>query len=167
MKNQIIRIAKAEIEKLSPSSKVLFKDNTPEAVIYNGFQSIKNMLFSMLNELQPNEEYHVIGAMYEEDILGVRPFFKEFHSERALKEIRVKMLANADTKGSIESETFKLAEVNYLPRYLMTNMHIFIYKETVIMILWMKNPIAFYIKSEDAVRSFETYFDTFWKLSKE
>ena len=34
------------------------------------------MLFSMLNELQPNEEYHVIGAMYEEDILGVRPFLR-------------------------------------------------------------------------------------------
>lgn len=159
---------KAEIEKALPGLKSLIpSDNTPEAVIYNGFKAIKNILMNMLKELKSDEGYNVMGAMYEEDILGTRPFFKLFHSERAKKKIKVKMLANSNTKGNIEKETFKLAEVRYLPKYLMTNMHIFFYNKTVILILWMKDPIAFSITSKDAVNSFKTYFDTFWNISEE
>lgn len=166
-KSKKLESQKSEIEKALPElEKLIPSDTTPESVTYNGFRAIKNILLAMLEELRPNEGYHVMGAMYEKDIFGARPFFKEFHLERSKKKISIKMLANADTKGDLEPETFKLAEIKYLPEYLMTNMHIFFYKETVILILWVKDPIAFYIKSEEAVKSFQTYFDTFWKISQ-
>jgi sugar-specific transcriptional regulator TrmB len=167
-KSKDLEAQKEEIEKALPALEMLIpSDTTPESVTYNGFKAIKNLLLNMIEELKPDESYHVMGAMYEKDIFGARPFFRQFHLERANKKIYVKMLANSDTKGNLEPETFKLAEIRYLPKYLMTNMHIFFYNDTVILILWMKDPIAFYIKSKDAVESFQTYFDTFLKMSKE
>jgi len=167
-KSKNLEAQKVEIEKAIPELQMLIpSDSTPESVTYNGFKAIKNILLNMLEELKPNGNYHVMGAMYEKDIFGARPFFKQFHSERAKNKIKIKMLANSDTKGNLEPETFKLAEIRYLPKYLMTNMHIFFYNNTVILILWMKDPIAFYINSKEAVKSFRAYFDTFWKMSKE
>lgn len=167
-KAKALEAQKAELQKALPELEMLIpKDNTPEAVIYNGFKAVKNLMYGMLEEIKPGDGYHVMGAMYEEDIIGIRPFYRDFHSRRAERKISVTMLANADTKGNIEKETFKLGTIRYLPKYLMTNMHIFFYYDKVIMILWMKEPIAFHIKSKDAVKSFKTYFDTFWKMSKE
>ncbi|MBR9699964.1 hypothetical protein GOV09_05895 [Candidatus Woesearchaeota archaeon] len=165
-KTKKLEFQRKEIEKSLPEiEKLIPSDSTPESVTYNGFKAIKNLLLGMLDELNQNESYHVMGAMYEKDVLGSRPFFRLFHSKRAKKKIKVKMLANFDTKGNIEPETFKLAVIRYLPKYLMTNMHIFFYNDTVILILWMKDPIAFSIKSKGAVESFKKYFDTFWKIA--
>lgn len=158
---------KTEIEKSLPELERLIPlDNTPESVTYNGFKAIKNLLFSMLEELKQGEEYYVMGAMYDKDIFGARPFFRDFHIERAKRKIKVRMLAKANTKGNLEPETFKLAKIRYLPSYLMTNMHIFFYNDIVIMILWTKEPIAIYIRSKEAVKSFEAYFGAFWKLAR-
>jgi hypothetical protein len=120
----------------------------------------------MLEELKPNETYHAIGATHDKKVLGVKPFFNLFHTKRVKRKINVKMLASFNSKGALNPVHFKFGDIRYLPKYLMTNMHIFFYNDTVIIILWTKEPIAFNIKSKDAVESFSTYFNTFWKIAK-
>ncbi len=120
----------------------------------------------MIETLDSGETYYVIGARYEEKIFGVRPFFKDFHLKRSKKKVKLKMLANHETKGNIEQETFKLGTVRFLPDYLLTNMHIFLFRENTFMVLWSKNPIAFHIKNADVTKSFSTYFNAFWKTAK-
>ena len=46
-------------------------------------------------------------------------------------------------------------------------MEIVIYRNKSFLVLWTKEPIAFFIQNEEATKSFKTYFDTFWKIAKE
>ncbi|MCB9359092.1 hypothetical protein H6503_04125 [Candidatus Woesearchaeota archaeon] len=165
-KSRTLEQQRAEIEKALPElESIIPSDDTPESITYYGFKAIKNLLLSMIEELKGGGEYYVLGAMYGE-VIGVRPFYKDFHSRRTEKRIKVKMLANPNVRGSIEPETLKDASIRYMPTDLITNMNTYFYNDIAIIILWIKEPIAFYMKSRDAVRSFRTYFDTFWKISK-
>tara|TARA_Y100000310_G_scaffold232226_1_gene234977 strand:- start:484 stop:1233 length:750 start_codon:yes stop_codon:yes gene_type:complete len=145
---------------------LLISKGMSEAFVYHGFKAVKNFLYNMIETLNSDETYYVMGARYEKRIFGVRPFFKDFHLKRSEKKIKLKMLANHETKGNIEPETFKFGAVKFLPDYLLTNMHVFLFRENTFMILWSKNPIAFYIKNEDVTKSFSAYFNAFWKIAK-
>ena len=151
------------VEKMIPEMMKPSVKPESEVFVYKGFKAVKNFLYNMLDEV---DSYLVMGARYEEKIFGVRAFFRDFHVKRAKKKVKVKMLANHETKGNIEPETSKLSEVKYLPEYLITNMHVFIYSDNVFMIMWAKEPIAVYMKNKDVARSFRSYFDAFWKIGE-
>lgn len=139
--------------------------NSSEAAIYDGFKGAANLFKTMLDELNKGEEYYVIGATYGE-VKGLRDFFYKHHLRRAEKGIRLKMLANSEVKGNIEPTTKKIAEIKYLPQYLMTKMEIVFYKDKSFIILWTESPVAFLIKNAEASKSFKQYFDFLWKIAK-
>ena len=60
-----------------------------------------------MDELKKSETYYVIGAGYGQRKPGVKEFFQNFHTQRAKKKIKVKMLANYDVKGNIAPATAK------------------------------------------------------------
>lgn len=137
-----------------------------EATIYEGLKSIKNFYLNILDELKPGEEYYVIGATYGSNAPGVREFFQNYHAQRAANKINVRMLANFDVKGTLVKSTLMNAEVRYLPQYLITNMSILFYKKKAFIFFLTDEPKGFLIESEEIVKSFKAYFDTFWKIAK-
>jgi HTH-type transcriptional regulator, sugar sensing transcriptional regulator len=159
---------KANIKKLIPSFEAIRSNSkkNADAVVYTGFKAVKNYLFNMIDTMRTGEEYHVMGARYQHDIHGIKPFFEEFHSKRAKKKIRVNMLANFDIKSTLVPATRKYSKIRFLPQYLITHMHIFLYHETAFIILWAKEPIALSIESEQIVKGFRAYFDAFWNIAK-
>lgn len=160
-KRELMQKMIPELETYSRQSKI-----ESEAFVYHGFKAVKNFLYNMIDDIKKGGSYLVMGARYEKKIFGVRPFFKDFHDRRVGKKIKVKMLANYETKGNIESETFKLGDVRFLPQYLMTNMHVFLYGDNTFMIMWAKEPVAVYMKNKDVTNSFKSYFKAFWKIAK-
>lgn len=157
-------IAKNLIPLLEAESKqVVFQD---EASIYEGFKAVQNLYKSMIDELKRGDVYHIIGAGYIAEILGMKPFFQDYHTERAKRGIKVKMLANNNVRGSLVPATSKLSEIRFLPQYLMTNMSILFYKDKAFIVLWARNPKAFLIHNQEIVQSFRTYFDVFWKIAR-
>ncbi|MBI5036362.1 hypothetical protein HZC09_03380 [Candidatus Micrarchaeota archaeon] len=144
----------------------------PEAAVYEGFKAVTNLFRGMLDELRKGETYYVIGAGYG-DTPNLREFFYGHHKRRSAKGIRVKMLANFDEKNKPNETaklpklvTPKLSEIRYLPQYLITNMEIVFYKNKAIIALWTTEPKGFLIESGEAVKSFEKYFNAFWKTAK-
>ncbi|HLC32219.1 MAG TPA: helix-turn-helix domain-containing protein [Candidatus Nanoarchaeia archaeon] len=137
-----------------------------EAAIYEGFKAVKNLFETILDDLQNGETYCVIGAGYTSEIPAMRAFFQRFHTERAEKGVKVKMLANSNIKNTIVPATGVISEIRFLPEYLITNMQITFYKETAFIILWVKQPKGFLIKNAEAVKSFQAYFDVFWNIAK-
>jgi len=163
----ILEKKRAEVEKMLPElERLTQKAGGTEAVIYFGFKAVKNLFNNLREILKPGEEYYVIGAKYQEDIPGLREFFYNHHLQRAKKKIHLKMLANYDARGKMEATTKKNSEILFLPQYLMTDMQIVFFRDIVYILLWNKEPIAFYIENEDIVKSFRTYFDAFWKIAK-
>ncbi len=139
------------------------KKKPTEATIYHGTKAVANIFKNVIDELHAGDMYYVIGASY---ISGLRPFFSLHHKRRAQKGIKLKMLANYDTKDNLEKNTYLKAEVKFLPQYLITNTEIVFYNNKLLMVLWTLDPYCFVIEDEDAVKSFRKYFDTFWKIAK-
>ena len=136
-----------------------------EAGIYDGFKAVTNFFRNILDELNPGEEYYVIGAGYGE-VPGLRQFFHKHHQRRAANKIKLKMLANQDVKGRLEGTTKLNADIRYLPQYLITNMEIVFYKNKVFIAIWTREPKGFLIESNEAVKSFQAYFDALSAMAK-
>ncbi len=159
-KRKLVEQILPELESQQKSGK-----NT-SATIYQGFKAVTNLFRAMIDELHSGECYYVIGAGYGEDIEKSRRFFYKHHQRRALKKVKVKMLANYNEKGKLVETTSKNSEIRFLPPYLLTNMEIVFYKNEVFIVLWTKEAVGFLIESEEAVKSFQSYFDTLWKIAK-
>ncbi len=165
-KESILQEKKALIEELLPELEKQKLSSKTEATIYEGFKGVTNFFKNILHELKTGETYYVIGAGYGDDILELREFFYSHHAKRAKRKIKVKMLANHNVKDSLVSTSKKNSEIRFLPQYLITNMEIVFYKNKVFIALLTHEPIGFLIESEEAVKSFQSYFNAFWKIAK-
>lgn len=153
------------VEKLIPQLKL--EQNLaekPNAVIYDGPQAIKNFFLNILTDLKKGEEYYVIGATYGE-LASMKPFYQNFHTQRAKKGIKVKMLASPETKGHLVSATQKVSHVKYLPPEFLSNMQLTFYKNKVLITIAKKKPVGFVLYDKEAVKGFKTYFETLWKIA--
>lgn len=163
------------VKKLIPQLEIekLRAPNKPQAVIYEGFKAVTNLIRNIVDELNKGDTYHVMGAYYgslpadaSKDVPGLRAFFEAHHKRRAKKGIHVKMLANHDLIGKMVMSVSLKSEIRYLPQYLMTNMTVFFYKNKTLIIIFNKIPIGFLIEGKETVHSFSKYFDAFWKIAK-
>lgn len=167
-KEQELQQKRMQIEKILPQLELeqSLSGKKIEAVIYEGFKAIKNFYLNILNELKPGDTYYVLGAGYGKEKPGVKEFFQNYHTQRAKKKIRVKMLANYDVKNTIVSATALNSEIRFLPDYLITNMTIVFYKNKAFIFFLTKEPIGFLMLNEEAVKSFKVYFETLWGIAE-
>ncbi len=140
------------------------KDKT-EATLFSGIKSIKNFYLNLLDELSSGETYYVLGATYGEDKPGVKEFFENYHNQRAKKKIKLKMLANHNTKEKLVKTTYLNAEIRFLPQYLLSNMIVVFYKNKSFIFFLSDEPVGFLMKNQEITKGFKSYFDTFWKLA--
>ncbi len=160
-KKELIKQFLPDLEEMQESSK-----EKSEATLFEGIKAIKNFYNNILDDLDSGDTYYVLGATYGKDYEGVREFFYNYHIRRVKKKIKVKMLANIETKGNLEKPTLKNSEVKYLPKYLVTNMMIVFYKNKSFIYFLTEEPKGFLIENKEVMESFKTYFDTFWKIAK-
>ena len=149
-----------ELERLSRTGK-----KAAEATVLEGFRAVTNSVRNFVDELERGDAYYVIGANYGQ-VPGLREFFLKHHARRARKGVLLKMLANHDVKGILVPSTTRLAEIRYLPQYLISNMQIAFYKNKVQISIWTREPKAFLLESDEAVATFRAYFDAFWKIAE-
>jgi sugar-specific transcriptional regulator TrmB len=155
------------VENLLPSlEKQMHSVMGTQATVYTGFKAISNFFRNILDELKEGDVYYVIGARYVEELPEQMRFFYKYHQLRALKKIKVMMLANNEIRGTIVATIKNVSEIRFLPDYLISNMQITFYKNKTMVIVWVKEPVAFLIESEEVRKSFDKYFNAFWKIAK-
>jgi len=137
----------------------------PDAVVYDGFKATTNFFRSLLEELGNGDEYRVLGGNYG-TTQGLRPFFQNYHRQRAAKGIKVRMLANHGVLGNIESTTLQQAEVRYLPERFVSSMQVTFYGSKAFITFWTRSPTGFLINDPEAVSSFGSYFDALWLMGE-
>jgi HTH-type transcriptional regulator, sugar sensing transcriptional regulator len=164
-KEQELQRKKELVKKLLPQLEAEEQMQKTGAVVLEGFKGISNFFMNILDELFAGDEYYVLGANYGINMPGVRSFFYKFHTLRAKKKIKVKMLANHDTKYNLEPPTFVKGNIRFLPQYLMNDMSMVFYKNKSFIFFLTKEPMGFLIESEEVARSFQAYFDVMWKMA--
>ena len=167
-KEQQVQEERKKLQTLLPQLESLKKESIQNAgaTLFQGYRAVTNQILLILDELKEGEAYAVLSANNGET-LGIQTFFENFHRQRVKKGIRARMLATVDLREEIKNLETNLAQIKYLPSYLKTNMQIMFYKETSLLIIWLRTPIGFLIQGKDARDSFEAYFDAFWKVAKE
>jgi len=166
-KNKEFNKQREEIKELV---KVLEKQESKEkteATLYTGIKAIKNFYLNILDELSAGDTYHVIGVNYGKNKPGVREFFENYHRQRAEKGIKVKMLANYDSKDLLVKTAYSKSEIRFLPQYLLSNMMIIFYKRKSFLFFLSEEPVGILMENEEITKGFKSYFDAFWKIAKQ
>jgi len=140
------------------------KEEENETSIFTGPRGIKTAFRSLVDELSPNEEVHIMGVHdLDEKFLPLALFFQNIRSH---KKIKAKFLMNAEAKEIAKQfKKFPPVEIRYLPENLLTPAIFLIYGDKVIINL-AKEQTFFVIKSKGANLAFESYFQLLWKQSK-
>lgn len=140
-----------------------------DVVVRKGIKNIENTFDIMLDELDPGEEYYVLGASWMGFKDRAFDYFVDFHKRRQKKGVKAKFLFISGTEKTIEKykESYsKLTEVKYLPPNVYEGMQINIYKNKVLFFVWREDdPLVFSIEDKTTHDTFKTYFDTLWNTS--
>jgi len=158
---------KALVESMLPGlEKQRNSSSAPEATVYYGFKAVTGFFENLLQELKPGEGYSIVGVRYAGNIERQSRFFQKFHQRRALKKIRLRMIADHNARKRMVKETFLNSEVRFSPPSFFTQMSVLFYKNKSFIIVWGDDIFGFLIESKPVVESFETYFENFWKVAK-
>ena len=164
-KDKVLRAQKQNIEKILPTLMQKQQQNTEhEAEMYKGIGGVKNMLYSIVDDLQKGDEYCVLGAGYGfESDEHIVVMLKEYHEHRAQKGIKAKLLFNFEAFPLAQNMRLRLCDLRVMPQDMSTNTQIMIFKNKIFIILWKKDPLGFIIKDRELRDSFKKYFDVLWE----
>ena len=167
-KEEDLNATKKQVEKMLPqlSLERATLGNKKVAEIYQGFSGFKAIREELICSLKMGDEFLVLGApkianeKWEAELLN-------FHNRREAKGVSMRIIYNSNAQefGKIR-EKFKLTHVKYLPNKLVSPNWIEIYKDTILFVVLLQEPITFVLRDTSLARSFRSYFDIMWKVSK-
>lgn len=155
---------KKNIQKVLPQLLAKQQEKAEQEVeMYKGLAGVRNMFYSILDDVQQGEAYDVIGAGwgYEREE-SVRMFLGEYHERRAHKGITANLLFNFETYRAAASLGYKRCTIKPMPQELISTSQIMIFKDKMFIILWKKDPLGFVIKDRELRDDFKRYFDVLW-----
>jgi HTH-type transcriptional regulator, sugar sensing transcriptional regulator len=138
-----------------------------DVAVSRGIDGIHVAWDNMLSELNPGEEYYVLGASWRGQKKEVYDYFVDFHNRRQKKKVKVKFLFVSGTQEMLDKYKKSygpLSEFKFLPEGVYEGMQINLYKGKVLMFVWKEDePIVFTIDDSKVYETFRTYFDTLWQ----
>lgn len=161
-------INEAKLRELIPllSDKRKMNSNKTEATIYEGYSGIKAAFSEIIKTMGRGEEYYVIGARGGLPLIWTRDFFIQFNKKRIKLGIKKKIIFNEEVRRSAgkDEESLPYTQVRYLMESTPSAINIF--KDKVIIALWVENPVAFLIKSKETAESYRQHFENLWRIAK-
>ncbi len=155
---------KVALERMLPSIEKQFH-SVPhsEAVLFTGFKAVTNVFRNLLDELNKGDTYCIMGVRYFDEVSQMRNFFHKYHQMRALKGIKVKMIANYDMREKLVKPTMKFSDVRYFPKELGLNINVLLYNGKTFINTWENDTISVLIQNKTITDSMQRMFDEFWK----
>ncbi len=138
-----------------------------EVSIYTGLKGVRTAHEHQYMKLKKGDVQYFLGIpAFQPEIQHT--YWKQDHLKRIKHGIKAKFLFNKDTPKEIikNRNSFKEVDARYMETNIKTPAMFLIYKDTVVITLQDKNPVAVEIINQDIADSFKSYFDEFWKQSK-
>lgn len=139
-------------------------------VTETGQDALHQALYNMLDELDPGEEYCVLGGTYGKNTDKTRDFYLQFHDKRIKKGVVVNMLGEP---GMIR-EYKKIFPLKHKEYWRVTHLKEFVsplpqpfqinlYNGKTKMIVYGEDPTVISFEGREIYEGFKTYFDAMWK----
>ncbi|MBI4153863.1 hypothetical protein HY501_00865 [Candidatus Woesearchaeota archaeon] len=81
------------------------------------------------------------------------------------KKMKWKVIYNESARNTFKYEQESpITENRFLEQETPATINV--YKDTVFIALWTKNPIAFRVKNQKVANSFKNYFEVMWRLAR-
>lgn len=136
--------------------------------VYEGFKGIMTVYTKRFEKLKAGEEYLNLGLPANQP-KHHHAFWEKDHRLRAKKGIKAKLLYNPRVPDEVlkNRNSYTGCDARRMPLQLETPSWILLYKDVVVIAIPQGvHPIAIEIENPEVARSFEKYFQWFWKKSK-
>jgi len=166
-KDEELHETKEALNHLIPelSMQKIAKKRTAE--IYEGFEGLKAIREELMLTFKKGEELLVIGAPKIANDKW-ESWFLDFHKRRIARGISMKIIYNSNAKeyGEVRKQ-MKITQVKYLPSDLVSPNWIDVFNDAIMFgILSENQTLAIVIRDKSLAKSFKSYFELMWKLSK-
>ncbi len=134
--------------------------------LVEGIEGYKMLKEAFLGEMEPGSEALIIGSPAKLD-QGLIDYFERFHQKRLRKNMRLKIIYNADVKGARLGRALQWenTQVRCLPKN-NSPAWIEIYGKRALITLASNKMVTIAITDESISTSFRHYFEILWKSTK-
>jgi len=163
-KEKDLKNKESEIQKQIPILLGLQKSKKNETHLYKGFKGIQTAIFEALSDIKSKDEINAMGIVsskYE----TYNILWQNWHQERIKKKIICKLIFS--DKGSEYYEYFKKMKFTQVKVIQgLTPSAIDIMGTRVLIFTYGDEPSCLSINNSEIAKSFKTFFETMWKISK-
>ena len=167
-KKNNINEEETEIKKIIPQLKLLqqLKTDDTQAEIFQGWKGLETVFNEGIKVMNKNDVWYVLGAYAGEDQQKTNALITKVIKKCEKKKMKWKVLYNESARKTFQYEQqSSITENKFLPQETPATINI--YKDVTFIALWIKNPVAFKIKSKKVADSFKKYFEIMWALGKD
>lgn len=165
-KEKELREQKNEIRKVLPELKKKMQKEIEEtrAEVFIGWKGIETIFNDGVREMGSGDIWYVLGAYPGEDLERTDRLIQKIIMKCEEKKMKWKVIYNESARNTFKYEQQSPITTN---RFIDqdTPATINIYKDTVFIALWIKDPLAFRVRNKKVADSFRGYFNQVWKLS--
>ncbi len=141
-----------------------------QVAVESGVDALRRAMYEMLEELEPGEEYFVLGASAGGSLEEVQKFYDELHRARIKKGVVTNMLVYNESYLRIKKRfaecgdpAGKISRLRVFAAAPPIPMQINIYKNRAVFIIYSENPTIIKFNQPGVAESFKAYFRAGWK----
>lgn len=167
-KKKTISEQEKEIKKYLPQLKHFQKigGNDTEAEIFKGWKGMETVFNEGIKVMGKKDVWYVLGAYAGEDVKKTDMFITKTIRKCEEKKMKWKVIYNESARKTFRYEQASpITENRFLKQETPATINV--YKDVMFIALWIKNPIAFRVKSKKVADSFRKYFEVMWAMAKE
>lgn len=170
-KEQEIEKEKKLVDEILPQLLLKYKKtkSSSDVEVLYGWEGMKTAFNEIASTLKKGDQNFVLGASTGQIPKQADIFFLQYYRKVEKAGYKINIIFNENVRGNKKrtgylSESNK-HEVRYLHQDTFTEVNV--YKDNVLMIMLLKQPIIIRIRSSEAADSFRKFFNTLWKDAKE
>jgi predicted transcriptional regulator len=143
------------------------KDKVDVEVFY-GWEGMRTVFDDLSKSLGKGDINYVFGASMGQDIDQADFFFRSYHKKVEEKKYSIKIIFNENIRGHLDRIEYytknKRHDVKFL--YQDTFTEINFYKDTVLFVMLLKNPVVIRVNGKEVSDSFKKFFESMWEIGK-
>jgi len=136
--------------------------------VFYGWEGMKTVFGDVSKSLKKGDTNYIFGASMGQDPERTDRFFRTYYRHTQKKGFGIRIIFNEDVRKK-KPEFFNMYkekphEARYLKQVTFTEFNL--YKDTVLIVMLLKQPIVTRIRNKEAAESCKKFFDTMWALAK-
>ena len=162
---------KKKFEKVLPNFLGMFNQKGGDSTLkhYEGLESLKQVYESMIKDIQPHEEYLVVGNVPLWKSLDEDYFLEDFTFRRSKLPIEIKLLLEVDDEALWFKKYEKNlnAEVRFLPKETKLKTNLVITPQRVFFHQLVEPAVGITIENQEMIKMQQEFFNVMWNAARE